>query len=121
MLVRQRREGAERARDLKAGRRVGEPRFGVDEDVCTGDHSCIDLSGCPSLTVKPNPDPLRSEPVAHVDQSCAACGLCGEMAHAARLCPSFYRAERIHNAGRFERFVHRARQAAIMSLARLAA
>jgi indolepyruvate ferredoxin oxidoreductase alpha subunit len=121
MLVRQRREGAERARDLKAGRRVGEPRFGVDEDVCTGDHSCIDLSGCPSLTVKPNPDPLRSEPVAHVNQDCAACGLCGEMAHAARLCPSFYRAERIHNAGRFERFVHRARQAAIMSLARLAA
>ncbi|MDP2621305.1 MAG: indolepyruvate ferredoxin oxidoreductase subunit alpha [Hyphomicrobiales bacterium] len=121
MLVRRRREGAEKARDLKAGRRVGEARFGVDEDVCTGDHSCIALSGCPSLTVKPNPDPLRSEPVAHVDQDCAACGLCGEMAHAARLCPSFYRAERIHNAGRFERLVHRARHRAIAALSRVAA
>ena len=28
------------------------PRFGVDEDVCTGDHACIRLSGCPSLSVK---------------------------------------------------------------------
>ena len=29
-------------------------------DVCTGDHACIRLSGCPSLTLKDNPDPLRS-------------------------------------------------------------
>jgi indolepyruvate ferredoxin oxidoreductase alpha subunit len=25
-------------------------QFGVDDDVCTGDHSCIRLSGCPTLT-----------------------------------------------------------------------
>ena len=39
-------------------------RYGVDDEVCTGDHSCIRLSGCPSLVVKPSPDPLRSDPVA---------------------------------------------------------
>ena len=68
-------------------------RFGVDADTCTGDHSCIRLSGCPSLTIAPNPDPLRTDPVATVIDSCVGCGLCGEVAHAAVLCPSFYRAE----------------------------
>jgi indolepyruvate ferredoxin oxidoreductase alpha subunit len=72
-------------------------RYGVDEEICTGDHSCIRLSGCPSLTIKPNPDPLRSDPVTTVIDSCVGCGLCGEVAHAAVLCPSFYRAELIRN------------------------
>ncbi len=75
-------------------------RYGVDDEICTGDHSCIRLSGCPSLTVKPNPDPLRSDPVASVIESCVGCGLCGEVAHAAVLCPSFYRAEIIRNPDR---------------------
>src|SRR3546814_10229116 len=44
---------------VKDGKRVVRERFGVDSDTCTGDHSCIRLSGCPSLTIKPNPD--RSE------------------------------------------------------------
>ena len=35
-------------------------RFGVDEDVCTGDHACIRLSGCPSLSVKHTDDPLQA-------------------------------------------------------------
>ena len=78
-------------------------RFGVDPDTCTGDHSCIRLSGCPSLTVKENPDPLRTDPVAHVDNSCVGCGVCGEVAHAAVLCPSFYRAELIYNPSRWDR------------------
>ena len=64
-------------------------RFGVDADTCTGDHSCIRLSGCPSLTISANPDPLRKDPVATVLDSCVGCGLCGEVAHAAVLCPSF--------------------------------
>ena len=68
-------------------------KYGVDEDTCTGDHSCIRLSGCPTLTVKDNPDPLRRDPVATVIDGCVGCGLCGENAHAAVLCPSFYRAE----------------------------
>jgi len=78
-------------------------RYGVDDEICTGDHSCIRLSGCPSLTVKPNPDPLRSDPVATVIESCVGCGLCGEVAHAAVLCPSFYRAEIIRNPNLFDR------------------
>jgi indolepyruvate ferredoxin oxidoreductase, alpha subunit len=96
-LARQRRVRAEDAEKLKRGKRVVRTRFGVDEEICTGDHSCIRLSGCPSLTVKPNPDPLRSDPVTTVIDSCVGCGLCGEVAHAAVLCPSFYRAELIRN------------------------
>ena len=82
-------------------------RFGVDEDLCTGDHSCIRLSGCPSLTVKPNPDPLREDPVAAVNNDCVGCGVCGEIAHAAVLCPSFFRADIVHNPSRFDRLRHR--------------
>jgi len=96
-LARQRRVRAEDAEKLKRGERVVRTRYGVDEDICTGDHSCIRLSGCPSLTIKPNPDPLRTDPVTTVIDSCVGCGLCGEVAHAAVLCPSFYRAELIRN------------------------
>ncbi|MCZ6524463.1 MAG: indolepyruvate ferredoxin oxidoreductase subunit alpha [Alphaproteobacteria bacterium] len=95
---------------IAAGERVVRTRFGVDDDLCTGDHSCIRLSGCPSLTIKPNPDPLRLDPVAHVDNNCVGCGLCGEVAHAAILCPSFYRVEIVHNPSRFDRWLYRTRQ-----------
>ena len=88
-------------------------RFGVDSDTCTGDHSCIRLSGCPSLSVKPNPDPLRSDPVATVLDSCVGCGLCGEVSHAAVLCPSFYRAELISNPSGWDRVKARIRAAVI--------
>jgi indolepyruvate ferredoxin oxidoreductase alpha subunit len=97
-LARQRRVRAEDAQKLAAGERVVRVRYGVDDEVCTGDHSCIRLSGCPSLSVKPNPDPLRDDPVVAVQNSCVGCGLCGEVAHAAVLCPSFWRAEIIQNA-----------------------
>ena len=93
MLNRQRREKPLVRKAIDGGKRVVRERFGVDADTCTGDHSCIRLSGCPSLTIKPNPDPLRSDPVATVLDSCVGCGLCGEVSHAAVLCPSFYRAE----------------------------
>lgn len=102
MLNRQRREKPQRAVAIREGRRVDVPRFGVDADVCTGDHACIRLSGCPSLSLKKLDDPLRDDPVAHIDQTCVGCGNCGEVADAAVLCPSFYRADVIHNPGRFE-------------------
>ncbi|MGZ8324998.1 MAG: thiamine pyrophosphate-dependent enzyme [Rhodoplanes sp.] len=102
-LVRQRRVRVEDAVKLERGERVVRTWFGVDDDICTGDHSCIRLSGCPSLTVKPNPDPLRTDPVATVIESCVGCGLCGEVAHAAVLCPSFYRAELVRNPTRWDR------------------
>ena len=105
-LARQRRVRAENAESLAAGRRVARTKFGVDDAICSGDHSCIRLSGCPSLTVKPNPDPLRDDPVASVIDSCVGCGLCGEVAHAAVLCPSFYRAEVISNPRWHERALY---------------
>ena len=85
------------AKAIKSGARVVKERFGVDEDVCTGDHACIRLSGCPSLSVKQLDDLLRDDPVAAIDDSCAGCGNCGEVAEAALLCPSFFRADVIHN------------------------
>jgi len=112
-LARQRRLKRENAERLKSAKRVALPRFGIDDDICTGDHSCIRLSGCPSLTVKPNPDPLRTDPVATVVESCVGCGLCGEVAHAATLCPSFYRAERVRNPRPAERLRHRLRSRVI--------
>ncbi len=92
-LERQRRIKPWIAGRLKRGERVERVKYGVDEDVCTGDHACIRLSGCPTLTLKDNPDPLRDDPVATVIDGCVGCGLCGANAHAATLCPSFYRAE----------------------------
>jgi indolepyruvate ferredoxin oxidoreductase alpha subunit len=103
-LERQRRLRPEIAKNLSEGKRVKRVKYGVDEDTCTGDHSCIRLSGCPTLTVKDNPDPLRRDPVATVIDGCVGCGLCGENAHAAVLCPSFYRAEVIQNPTWWDRF-----------------
>lgn len=102
-LNRERREKPLRNNMAREGKRVVRERFGVDEDTCTGDHSCIRLSGCPSLTVKSNPDPLRTDPVATVIDSCIGCGLCGEVAHAAVLCPSFYKAEVVSNPDFWDR------------------
>jgi indolepyruvate ferredoxin oxidoreductase alpha subunit len=116
-LARQRRLRGENAKKLAAGERVVKPRFGVDDEVCTGDHSCIRLSACPSLTIKPNPDPLRSDPVASVNNGCVGCGLCGEVAHAAVLCPSFYRAELIQNASWLDRALEGVRRKVIRALA----
>ncbi|MDN8616601.1 indolepyruvate ferredoxin oxidoreductase subunit alpha [Variovorax ginsengisoli] len=116
-LERQRRIKPVNAAKLKRGERVVRTRFGIDDDVCTGDHSCIRLSGCPSLTVKPNPSPLRTDPVATVNQGCVGCGLCGENAHAAILCPSFYKAEIVQNAGTWERLLHRLRNGVIGMMA----
>jgi indolepyruvate ferredoxin oxidoreductase alpha subunit len=96
-LERQRKLRPQVAAALAKGERTVRVKYGVDEDTCTGDHSCIRLSGCPTLTVKDNPDPLRKDPVATVIEGCVGCGLCGENAHAATLCPSFYRAEVIQN------------------------
>jgi indolepyruvate ferredoxin oxidoreductase alpha subunit len=109
MLNKQRREKPLRNTAIRAGRRTEIPRFGVDEDICTGDHACIRLSGCPSLSLKKLDDPLRDDPVASIDQSCVGCGNCGEVADAAVLCPSFYRADLVHNPSPLERRWHGAR------------
>ncbi len=112
-LERQRRVRPLIAQSLARKERVVTTRFGIDSDVCTGDHSCIRISGCPSLTIKPNPSALRTDPVASVNQGCVGCGLCGENAHAATLCPSFYKAEIIRNPGWFDRIKHQVRSTVI--------
>src|SRR5262249_24989193 len=118
MLNKQRRVKPMFAKAVKDGRRMVQERFGVDEDVCTGDHACIRLSGCPSLSVKRTEDPLKDDPVAAVDNTCVACGNCGEVAEAAILCPSFYRADIIHNPNTFDRLLARTRAAVIGFLQR---
>jgi indolepyruvate ferredoxin oxidoreductase alpha subunit len=51
--------------------------------------------------------------VAAVVDSCVGCGLCGEVAHAAVLCPSFYRAGIVHNPSPLDRWRARWRRAVI--------
>ncbi len=113
MLNKQRRVKPLLAQAAKDGKRVVRDRFGVDAETCTGDHGCIRLSGCPSLSIKPNPDPLRTDPVTHIDSSCVGCGNCGEVAHAAILCPSFYKASIVTNPTRWDRVKDRVRRAVI--------
>lgn len=108
-LERQRRVKPWVAGLLQRGERVERVKYGVDEDVCNGDHACIRLSGCSTLTLKDNPDPLKLDPVATVIDGCVGCGLCGENAHAATLCPSFYRAEIISHPRWHERLGARLR------------
>ncbi len=115
-LERQRRIKPWIASLLKRGERVARVKYGVDEDVCTGDHACIRLSGCPTLTLKDNPDPLKLDPVATVIDGCVGCGLCGENAHAATLCPSFYRAEVVRNPKWHERAIAGLRRSVIRLL-----
>ncbi len=112
-LERQRRLRPIRAKRLAARLRTVRARYGVDEATCTGDHSCIRLSGCPSLTVKTSSDPLKRDPVAHVTNGCVGCGLCGEVADAAVLCPSFYRADVITHPTWWDRLSARVQQRVI--------
>ncbi|MBO9644074.1 MAG: indolepyruvate ferredoxin oxidoreductase subunit alpha, partial [Pseudacidovorax sp.] len=113
MLNRQRREKPLVRKAIADGKRMVREKFGVDPDTCTGDHSCIRLSGCPSLSIKPNPDPLRQEPVAAVMDSCVGCGVCGEVSHAAVLCPSFYKAQVVSNPTGWDRLREHVRGAVI--------
>jgi indolepyruvate ferredoxin oxidoreductase alpha subunit len=113
MLNKQRREKPLVRKAIAEGKRVVRDKFGVDEDTCTGDHSCIRLSGCPSLSIKSNPDPLRVDPVATVLDSCVGCGNCGDVSHAAVLCPSFYKAQIVSNPTGWDRFRERVRASVI--------
>ena len=113
MLNKQRRVKPQFNKAVKEGKRMVKERFGVDPDVCTCDHACIRLSGCPSLTIKESADPLREDPIAYVDNTCVGCGNCGEVAHAAVLCPSFYRADIVNNPSKWDLFMAKMRQSII--------
>ena len=109
MLNRQRRVKPLIRQAVSEGRRVKRARFYIDPETCTGDHGCIRLSGCPSLTIRENPDPLRSDPVSYVDNSCVGCGVCGTNAHSAVLCPSFSRVELVDNPTAWDRLLNATR------------
>ena len=115
-LERQRRLRASRARAGNAARPDVRVRYGIDEDICTGDRACIRLSGCPSLTLKAPADPLRTGQVTTIDAGCVGCGLCGELAQAAALCPSFYRVEVLAQPSAWARFVSSLRTLALRAL-----
>ncbi len=113
MLNKQRRIKPQIKVRINDGVRTIKERFVVDSQTCTGDHACIRISGCPSLTIKDNPDPLRVDPVAYVDNSCVGCGVCGSNVHSAVLCPSFARAEMLFNPNWWDKFVGGMRQSVI--------
>ena len=116
MLEKQRRSKPEKKAALAAGATVEDVKLGVDDEVCTGDHSCMRYNGCPSLTVKPGPNPLREDPIATIVNSCVGCGLCGEVAHAALLCPSFYEAKVISHPTSWQKARFRVSRALIGGL-----
>ncbi|WP_439680777.1 hypothetical protein [Embleya sp. MST-111070] len=115
-LNRQRRERPRTNKAIREGKRVVRERFGVDAETCTGDHACIRISGCPSLTLAANPNPMRTDPVATVTDTCIGCGVCGANAHAASLCPSFHRTDVVVNPTRRDRVLARIRTAWIAAL-----
>jgi indolepyruvate ferredoxin oxidoreductase alpha subunit len=115
-LERQRRLRVARARTERAPRRNVRVRYGIDEDVCSGDRACIRLSGCPSLTLKAPADPLRVTQVTTIDAGCVGCGLCGELAQSAALCPSFHRVEVVTQPNAWERFMASLRGFALRAL-----
>ena len=118
MLNKQRRVRPLFNKAVRDGERIVRERFGVDEDVCTGDHACIRLSGCPVAFGQADGRSAKDDPVASIDQNCVGCGNCGEVAEAAVLCPSFYRADIIHNPTAFDRFMAGLRRAVIGFLQR---
>jgi indolepyruvate ferredoxin oxidoreductase alpha subunit len=113
MLNKQRRIKPLQKHSIASGNRTVKQRFVVDSDTCTGDHACIRISGCPSLTIQPNPDPLRIDPVTHIDNSCVGCGVCGSNVHAAILCPSFTRVQIIFNPTWWDHLIGALRQRVI--------
>jgi indolepyruvate ferredoxin oxidoreductase alpha subunit len=61
---------------------------------------------------------MRTDPVATVLDSCVGCGVCGANAHAAALCPSFYRTDVVYNATRRDRALAKVRSKWIGRLSR---
>ena len=94
MLNKQRRVRPLMAKAIKAGERVVRGEVRRRRGYL---HAAITpASGFPAArrsSVKHTDDPLKDDPIAAIDENCVGCGNCGEVAEAAALCPSFYRAE----------------------------
>ena len=111
MLNKQRRVRPQIAK-RSGGERIVKERFGVDEDVCTGDHACIRLSGCPSLSVKKARRSPRDDPVAR-SKFLRRLRQLRRSRRCRPLCPSFFRAEVTHNSNGWDRFKPRLRMSVI--------
>ncbi len=117
-LARQRRV---RARGCRASSHAGSAWCGCASASTTRSApATIPASGCPAARrSRSSRAPIRCarDPVASVIESCVGCGLCGEVAHAAVLCPSFYRAEIVRNPSWWDRLLHGVRRRVIGWLA----
>ena len=62
---------------------------------------------------------FRNTPVSMIFcLTTVGCGLCGDVAHVAVLCPSFYRAELLYNPTRWDKWVSSMRRSVIGVLQR---
>lgn len=111
-LARMRREQPMLERMVEEGRRVEQVKYRIDEEICSGCFPCEKYSGCPSVTMVRNPNPLRTGYIKQVEDTCTGCGVCG-VTSIFGLCPSTYRVRIVRNPSRWERLIYRLNMYAI--------
>jgi indolepyruvate ferredoxin oxidoreductase alpha subunit len=94
---------------------VKEVKYKIDEDICSGCFPCEKYSGCPSVTVVKNPNPLRTGYIKQTEETCTGCGVCG-ITSIFGLCPSTYRVTEVHNPSPWQRLQHKVSQSVIAYL-----
>ncbi len=114
-LARMRREQPVIESMIDKGRRVEQVKYRIDEEICSGCFPCEKYSGCPSVTMVKNPNPLRTGYIKQTEDTCTGCGICG-ITSIFGLCPSTYRVRIVYNPTRWERFMHRLNMYAIRML-----
>ncbi len=119
MLNKQRREKPLMNKAIKDGERVVRERFGVDAGHLHRRSLLHPPLGLPVADDHAEPRSVAQRS-GHAGRStpASAAALCGEVAHAAVLCPSFYRASIINNPTGWDRFKAQVRDAVIGFLQR---
>ena len=100
MLNKQRREKPLFAKAVEGGQARGAPALRGRRGRLHRRSRLHPALGLPFALGQADGDPLKDDPVAAIDNSCVGCGNCGEVAEAAVLCPSFYRADIVNNPDR---------------------
>lgn len=114
-LARTRRELPIIESKIAHGDTVKEVKYKIDEDICSGCFPCEKYSGCPSVTVVKNPNPLRTGYIKQTEETCTGCGVCG-ITSIFGLCPSTYRVTEIHNPNAWQRLRYKVSQSIITCL-----
>lgn len=114
-LARMRRELPIIENNIAQGARIEQVKYKIDEDICSGCFPCEKYSGCPSVTVVKNPNPLRTGYIKQTEETCTGCGVCG-ITSIFGLCPSTYRVTEIHNPNAWDRFRYKLAQSIISVL-----